>query len=297
MAPKNFKLRAFKVENHRIDSSESNVMDLLGEHLSETVANDRRMVLNEKDSDQDLICNYNIINQNYIWGSMLRISPSNEVLDIPDSYFAEEKINLQDLETLKDQGQIVYKSHYYFLLTNRYLITTLPGNITISRFQTYINWFLTSLRDELLYEFTPMVIIPPIYQLRALSKIAIQDPIIEVENEEKKFLSLSYLKDLFSDLESFDETKISEIVSAELLLKFKKPSKMTKQDYQGALGAYMKPISDTDNVTFYPKSGSPVKGSEILRVKPVKVERLESNNISENDLTQQMELYLSEIKE
>ncbi len=185
------------------------------------------------------------------------------------------------------------------------MITTLSGNTTVSRFQTYINWFLTSLRSEV-YEFTPMIIDAPIYQLRNLSKIAIKDPIIEEKSEqnneefstynEKKPLSLKYLKGLFSDVMSFDEAMLNEIVSADLVLKFKKPTEMSKQDYQNTLGAYMKPISDVDNVTFYPKKGSPVKGREILRVKPVDIEKLESNNISEKDLMIQMEQFLSELK-
>lgn len=305
MKTKPFKLRAFKIENPNITQTKSDVMDLLKQRLSETVANQRRMLLNQNDKDEDLICNYDDSNSKYIWGSILRISPSDEVLNIPDSLFEEEKIVLQELDNLKDQGSIIYKSHYYFLISNEYMITTLPGNTTVSRFQTYINWFLTNLRNEV-YEFTPMIIDAPIYQLKNLSKISIQDPILEENKDEntedfstyneKKSLSLKYLKSLFSDVISFDEAKLNEIVSADLVLKFKKPAQMTKQDYQNALAAYMKPISDVDNVTFYPKNGSPVKGTEILRVKSVDIEKLESNNISEKGLMIQMEQFLSELK-
>ena len=301
MASKSFKLRAFRVENSVVTQTESNVLNLLEEKLKTTIANDRRMLLNEKDKDEDLICNYVIKTKDYIWGSSLRITPSDEVLNIPDNLFEEEKIDLQELDTIKDQGNIIYKSHFYFLLTNNYLVTTLPGNITISRFQTYINWFLEDLRNGQLFEFTPDVKDSPRYKLSNLKKIRVEDPII-TENEtedtissEKKTLSLSMLKSLFSDVSSYDETALSEIVSAELLLKFKRPYQMSKQDYQAALGAYLKPISDTDNVTFFPKSGPSVKGSEILNIKEVSIEKLESNNISENQLMQEMELFLREL--
>jgi hypothetical protein len=275
---------------------------LLNERLQSTIANDRRMLLNEKVKDEDLICNYLIKPEYYTWGSSLRITPSEEVLNIPDNLFKEQKIELQELDSLKDQGTIIYKSHFYFLMTNEFLIVTLPGNVTISRFKTYINWFLEDLRKTELFEFTPDIKESPIYQLRNLKKISVSDPIIQRNNEEnsieskRKSLSLGVLKGLFSDISSYDETSLSEIVSAELLLKFKKPNQMTKQDYQSALGAYLKPISDTDNITFHPKSGQSVKGTEILNIKEVFIEKLESNNISENQLMQQMELFMRELK-
>lgn len=273
-------------------------MEWLSQKLLNTVANERRMLLNEKDKEEDLICNYDLSNPNYLWGSSLRITPSDEVLNIPDNLFNEEKIILQELDSLNDSGEIIYKSHFYFLLSNEYLITTLPGNITISRFQTYINWFLMDLRNDILFEFTPMIKGSPIYQLRNLKRISVSDLIIEEKSNqsERKTLSLRMLKSLFSDVTSYDETLLSEIVSAELLLKFKKPKQMSKQEYQDALGAYLKPISDTDNITFFPKSGPPVKGKEILNIKEVEIERLESKNISEKHLMQQMELFLSELK-
>lgn len=70
---------------------------------------------------------------------------------------------------------------------------------------------------------------------------------------------------------------------------------MSKQDYQNALGAYLKPISDTENVTFYTKSGQSVQGNDILNIKEVKVEKLESNNISESQLMQEMESFMREL--
>lgn len=250
-------------------------------------------------TEKDLICNYSIHSGKYIWGSSLRITPSDEVLNIPDSLFSQNRIELQELNSLEDQGTIIYKSHFYFLLSNSFLITTLPGNITISRFQTYINWFLENLREQEIFEFTPHVKNSPNYQLRNLNKISVSDPILEKEessSSERKMLSLDMLKNLFSDVSSYDETVLSDIVSAELLIKFKKPKQMNKEEYQNALGAYLKPISDTDNLTFYTKDGQSVNGSEILNVRQVKIEKLESNNISENQLMQEMELFLKELK-
>ncbi len=150
------------------------------------------------------------------------------------------------------------------MMDNKHIVTTLPGNTTINRFQTYINWFIESLRGESIYEFTPLITHQPRLRL--------------------------------ADVKQFKEIEESDIVSAELLLKFKKPSSMDKKDYQRVLGAYMKPISDTDNITFYPKNAKPISGNEILMMKPIKVEKLESGKISVPDLTQKMEEYLLELR-
>lgn len=300
MSTKSFKLRAFKVQNNIVTQKQSEILNLLTSRLENTNAGQRRMALNQTDDDEDLICNYIIKPNDYVWGSSLRITPSENILNIPDTYFGKKKIVLQELESLKNQGKIIYKSHFYFLASSNFLVTTLPGNVTISRFQTYVNWFLSEVRDEEFFEFTPDIKDSPIYQLRSLKRIRILDSIIEGQNDsslksERKKISLETLKSFFSDVNTFDETTLSEIVSAELFLKFKKPKIMTKENYQDALGSYLKPISDTDNVTFYPKKGQVVSGSEILNVKEVNIEKLKSGNINEKNLMQEMELFLREL--
>ncbi len=206
---------------------------------------------------------------------------------------------MSELDDLQDKGKLIYKSHYYFMMDNKHIVTTLPGNTTINRFQTYINWFIESLRGGTIYEFTPLITHQPLLRLADVSKVKIQDPSIEVKEDtqtKSKAISLFLLKNLLIDVKQFKEIEESDIVSAELLLKFKKPSSMDKKDYQRVLGAYMKPISDTDNITFYPKNAKPISGNEILMMKPIEVEKLESGKISVPDLTQKMEEYLLELR-
>lgn len=57
----------------------------------------------------------------------------------------------------------------------------------------------------------------------------------------------------------------------------------------------MNPISDTDDIIFYTKSG-PVTGSEIMWIEPIKVEMTENKRISEKDLKLQMEEFLLKLK-
>ena len=94
-------------------------------------------------------------------------------------------------------------------------------------------------------------------------------------------------------LEMSDEP--NKILSAQLLVKFTKPRKMEEEDYEKLLGAYMKPISDADGVTFKLKNGKKITGSNILRTKNVEIEMIDDVRISEPALIQEMEEFLREL--
>ena len=70
---------------------------------------------------------------------------------------------------------------------------------------------------------------------------------------------------------------------------------MENEDYEKLLGAYMKPISDADGVTFKLKNGKKITGSNILRTKNVEIETIDDVRISEPALIQEMEEFLREL--
>lgn len=298
---KTVKLRAFKVSKNNTIDNNTNLFSLLSKHLTESTAKERRMALNENDpeKEEDLICYYQNSN-NFIFGALLRIRNSENIPEIPDAVFEENVIHLDQLQNLEFASSTHYKNHYYFLISDNHLIVSLRGNITITHFQTYINWLLESVRGNNLFEFTPMVKDTPDIPLKDLKQIKIQDPARkETDNydltETKKF-SIQALTELFKDVISLDEVKLSEVISAELLLKFRRPSSMSKEDYENTFGAALKPVSDLENVTFYPKKGSPITGSEIEEKIEVQVETTASGNISEPELKQAMEKYLRQLQ-
>ena len=72
---------------------------------------------------------------------------------------------------------------------------------------------------------------------------------------------------------------------------------MTTQEYQKILGAYLKPVSDLDNVTFKRKDGkSEVKGRDLLRTQIVDIETTQSGKLVEQQLLQEMSRFLLELK-
>ncbi|SMP09051.1 hypothetical protein [Chryseobacterium profundimaris] len=294
-------LRAFRIENSDISQRTVNVKELLEAKMESTTVDARRMLLNNNDNEEDLICDYELSNH-FVFAAILRIKPRGDVPNIPDNLFNDNRFLISELDELEIDSSLVYKDHYYFFMNNEYLVTNLSRNTNITRLQTYINHLLEDERDGTLYEFTPLIQEAPEYKLKDLEKIKIQDPNINIiedsadgEESQTRSLSLSMLTDLLSSVRDIDSHRLDQVVSAELLLKFKKPRDMSSDDYQRVLGAYMKPISDTENVTFYPKKGSPVKGSDILTTKQVDIDLTQSGKLSEQHLKQEMERFLREL--
>lgn len=302
-------LRAFTIENNNLTKVDSGLLALLSNKLQNSKAKGRRMFLNADDplKEEDLISDYNIKENIHVSGAVLRIMPGIDAVSIPNELFDKEKIVFSDLNSLDAvKTSSIYKDIQYFLLNDSILITCWFGNKTIKSIQTYVNWLLEFERGKNIFEFTPKVIPVPPVQMGGLKGIRMQDSAIYPQSDLKeqstfqkviKGLSKNIIKDLIKTVKDLDETILEEIISAELMIKFKKkPKEMSQDDYDKIIGAYMKPVSDTENVTFFPKKGKPIKGNDILKVKQVEIEMTETNKLSEKQLYQEMEIFIQEIK-
>jgi hypothetical protein len=305
MKTKPIKLRSFRIENNEITQSISGLLATLMDKLEGSKAEIRRMQLNSEDlkKEEDLISDFNFNNQNFLSGVILRICHAEETPNIPDDFLQKEKIPIDKLEKIELSSSIIYKEHYYFLLNNEFLITNLQSNIPIKRLQVYLNWLLEKERGKVLYEFTPLISKNIETKLSDISKIVVKDNTVNfTESETKKetghkkfFIPLNVLRELINDTKSLNQIIENNIVSAELLIKFSKPRKMTSQDYKKIMGAYLKPISDLDDVSFSTRRNGIIKGGEVLRIKTVDIELTETKMINEQQLYQEMESYLNEL--
>lgn len=299
---KSIRLRAFRIGNNDLTKTKSDLFEILRKKLIGSKAESRRMQLNLEDikREEDLISDFNE-SKNFISGVVLRITHSEDVPNIPDDFLQYEKITLNELERIESGTSIIYKEHYYFLVNDEYLITNLQSNLPIKRFQVYINWFLEEERDGKIFEITPIIIPQSETKLSEIKKIIVKDSSVNTTKDQqsagnKKFiLPLRILKDLVSDVKSLDEIIENNIISAELFIKFTKPRKMSEDEYQKLMGAYMKPISETDDVSFATKKNGIIKGSEILKTKVVDIELTETKKINEPHLFLEMEKFLSEL--
>lgn len=319
--PKKVRMRAFRVENNDLSKSSSPAKSLLLSKLdgSESVK-ERCMILSQEDSkkEQDLISFHQTSEKSKsVFCTMIRVSPSNDVEQIPNELFDKKFFTMDEFKDSGIESSVVCKGHFYFCINDNYLITNLPLTKTISSLQTYICW-LTS--NELI-EFTPMIDKKNQTQLKDLDFIKVKDPgqptkeketdeesdhstaqpPVISEEKSKAFKLPSMLMDIIkktlSDTSSFSDLINNKIVSAELLIKFKKPRKMTDEEYAKILGATLKPVSDLDNITFKRKDGkSEVKGKDLLKTKTVDIEVTETGKLVEQMVFQEMSKYLIEIK-
>lgn len=304
---KPIKLRAFRVSNAVIDKKNSGLLNILSETLNGTVAKDRTMLLNVDDEtkEQDLFSDYNYRENTSIAGTVLRIASGNDIPNIPDDYLYKEKITINELDSLDLPSTTIYKNHYYFLLNDSFLITNLTGNTTIKRFEVYVNWFLENVRKDQIFEFSPCTKTIPKTKLSDLKSIAFKNNVVGPtfnENKESDFmksklskLSGDFMRFFVNDVSKLEKLKEAQIISAELYIKFSKPKKMKREEYENITGALLKPIADSDDVEFTTTNGIKMKGSEMLRTKMVKIEMTENGKISEPHLFLEMEKYLNEV--
>lgn len=305
------KLRAFRFENNLVSEPNSKVMSILFHKLKNTNVQKRRMKLSseEEDKEEDLISYYELRDKIAIMGVILRIAPSDESSTIPDNLFDKNKIEMTELQNIETDAGYIQKNHYYFYLNDKYVITNLRSNLTISSFQTYLNWLLKEERQKKLYEISPIITLPPETSLSELKSLSFMDtsihgsakadtPITKGTGSVKaqiKKTAFEALKDLFVDTKSFEEIKNSQILTAEILIKFVKPKNMTKEEFSKFMAATLKPVSECDNVILKTKNNRTLKGSEIQKIKTVEVELTNSGNLSEPDLWQKMEKFVDEL--
>ncbi|CDG97720.1 conserved hypothetical protein [Xenorhabdus bovienii str. puntauvense] len=316
--PRPIRLRAFKIKNTDITRPHSEVKDLLLTKLNNTAtAKDRCMLLSPEDSkkEQDLISCYQTSEQtNAVFCTMLRIAPSSDIEQIPDDLLERRNFTMEELEGVGIESAVICKDHYYFAISDDFLVTNLALNKTIPSLQTYIGWFI----NNELVEFTPMIDVNNQTKLKDLKAIIVRDPsplpstnsntatnnrsqtTQLAESSTKIKLTeavMAYLSSVMSNTSSFAQIQDGQLISAELLIKFKKPRKMTQEEYANILGAYLKPVSDLDNISFKRADGkTEVKGKDLLRIKPVDIEVTETGKLVEQQVFQEMSKFLVELK-
>ena len=322
---KSIKLTAYVIDNDEIGKKYSSLYDNLVVKLSQNQdADARRMKLNEKSSEEDLLSDF-AVRSNSVYGVMWRIVPSNELPKIPSDFFKQTTISRDALNEKKkeeDQSEnkqekdnavkeLACKSTHYFVLNQHYLVSDLPLS-RIKSLQVYLNWLLTPYKtDDVIYSFTPKVKSTGNIYLRDIKSIVIGDnttlnvvPKKEQEDESQnnrdvamKVLQVAQdkLMSMLSEDKYLKDIVDKNIVQAQLVLKIRKPKKKEETDYENILGTTMKPIADTDGITFQLKNGKLVKGSTIMVTKDVDVELTSDGLISEKALMFELLAFLREL--
>ena len=294
---KSITFRYFEVDYSGLTASTSLVGRLINKLSS--AASDRMMPLNKVESDKsDLISDFeNVGKGKMIAGTCLRIVNSKDVPIITEDMLKQNQFKVSSINPHAKDKEKTCLDYFYFCLSDDKLIVTLDARSGISRFETYINWILSTKDSGESINFTPTV---DEEQITAsdIKKITIDNAFnLEVGEkvEEKpgfkaKLYSLSddVLKTLFSDTDSFKELMDANICSANLIIKFSKPKSMDEEEYKRkTAGTILKHLDNPDGIRFQ-ANGKKIKGSQILKTEVVEVDCDENGVVSEQAVYQQM---------
>ena len=279
---KTITLRFFDVEyTSGLTSTDTLVSRVLSRLSSQ--ASQRLMDVNKQESNkQDLISDFlNVKSGKMVAGTSIRITKSKDVPIITEAMLKQNQFKVSSINKNAKDDEKTCLDYFYFCLSDNKLIVTLDARSGISRFETYLNWLLSTTETGENINITPTVDEDNI-SVSDLKKITIGNSYNissgdigdNGEGIKSKMINLAgdVIKSLFSDTESFADLMDAKICSANLVIKFSKPRGMKEEEYKKkTAGAILKPLEDPDSVRFQTK-GKKLLGSQILKVEQIEVE-------------------------
>lgn len=307
----NMNLRAFFIHNPELDKTSSDLFQKLKETLKNSkCANERRMELNSDDpsNEEDLLSYFSDSTTSSAsqFCTMLRLAPGKDVQHISNTLFNKSKFSISDLDNTELDAAAIHKSHYYFSISENFLVTNLPGNTTILRLQTYLNWLTNGL-----YQINPVVEPSKVQQLSDIRNITVTDPISgshhvasqarEAETKKSVFNLAAYalesVRKMLNETSNLSDHDLSQMISARLIIEFARPKKADSEEMKKAYSALLKPVADLDHLSIRTRDNKTItKGSDILRKKSVKIDLTEGGRTNEQTVQQEMIRFLLELE-
>lgn len=294
-------LRAFYINSSDFIKSEAELCIKLKDKLdSRDKVDSRRMSLGNTTKDQDVLAYYEYLNEksNLIFGSIIRIALGNNVTHITDTLLNSNFFSLSDLQSDQLATSAIYKSHYYFFISEKFVITNLASNVTISRLQTYLRWLV----DDF-YELNPVIDQNQVRRVADIKKITMQDPIHHYKKDESdsqfllKRIGTQALRKIFSETKNINDLELQSIISAKLVLEIDKPDKSNSATMQKFYSACLKPVSDLENILLTTRDNQNiVTGKDLLKNKIVQIDMDEQGNLNEKNLSQEMHQFILELE-
>lgn len=301
MSTKAVKLRAFSInQTSELSTEDRSLISLLRQVFTpDSIVQDRRMQLNEVEDEEDVLPFFRWnTDKSFVFGMVMRVLKNDITQGIPSDLYDRESFSISDIDGA--EGIDTCKSFYYIALNENFLVTNLPGNFPINRVETYINYLVREQRRGI-YNFVPVMTVPEGLPLSQIRKIVVGENIslnasTEGIGSSIKTLSKEAIAHLLGENPNITELTERDIIRADLVLKFrKKPSDMSKEDYERLLGQMTHPLSDDTGICIVTKQNKKISGSEIRREKRVTVDTTETGRFNEVNLMQEMELFITEL--
>ena len=299
-------LRFFDVNLSAGLTSSASLVKRVKAKLTSTVS-ERMMPVNKNSSDKfDLISNYLIIdNGKAIAGTCLRIANSKAVPVISEALLSRKQFTLNSINENAKDDEKTCLDYFYFCMSDEHLIITLDKRSSVTRFETYINWLLSTSESGEDITFVPVVDENRL-SLADIKKITIGGKYNIPVNKEETAVERTFaskvigitdtvLKSLLSDTSDLAELMASDICSADLVIKFSKPRSMSREEYlRKTAGAILKPLEDPDGIRFA-TNGKKISGSQALKSEEVEVDCDTNGALSEQNVYQTMFRKLKEL--
>lgn len=270
MERKKVTYRVFTIQNASLSHDALDLKDELRTGLAKSKIEHRLIPVNEDDdSINDLLSSFapatDAADSGYFYGVMMRLKPAKEIKALPDDYMKLPELSEAQLKEIQEvAGKIVCSGIFHFLIMGTFLITDLPQIQTIFGFEKYINRFL----GDAQYSFRPYLHHKDL-RLNDISRVVFKETFASIQQNDGNPVSIQQpVKKLFRyispEVKGLNKIFESNIVSANMILSFEKPRKMSQQDYNKQLSAILAPVQNLENVYFTLHSGMKIQGSDLV---------------------------------
>lgn len=231
-------LYAYSIENDKLSKSHT---DFTIKFIKKLEAAEKLKVrcyeVNHETQESDLLVSSSVIGGNKLYGVLVRIKPTKDILSFPADFLEKESINISDLMGKKEGGEkMSCKDIDYFMVDNEHLVTMIPTT-RIARFKTYANFVLTLERGDTLYNFTAMIEAPKNIKLQDLTQIIFsgnsKSMAIEDKAEPLGTKIINMAKDKLTSLVNDSDIQFlidKNVLTANLVIKFNTRSKQYNSD-------------------------------------------------------------------
>lgn len=297
MANKNVKLRIFEVadNNEAVSVKANSIIKQFKEIIdSKELVKDRIVPLD--DNEFDTLSSFEWVDNNKaIFGVIMRIEKGNNLSEITEDLYKEKSFSVDKISSSESVDRC--KDYYYFLLTNKYLVSNIRTTYPVSRITNYLNAIMGS--D---YKFKDIITSPPNINISDIKKIEINDMLdVDLEGKETKLIDISYISDslkhMFSQIDTFEKLKEYNLLSLKLLVTLgNKPKNMAEEDYKNILSGFISPIKEDSNISILTKNNVRIENIDLKLTKAVQINTGSNKKIDEKQLQIEMSNFVKEQK-
>lgn len=306
---KEVKMRAYRIvtANDTVTKKDATLLDILPSDMKATNLEERLMVLSEIDkfSEKDTLAYLKEVGKGVYFGMMVRLRPTIQDGVLEEKKLKNESIELSDFITKELDGikGLSYKEHYYFALSNKYIIVSFSSSPR--KLFTYLNWLIRNSSD-LLFDYRS-VMKKKLSKDTKISKLEYKPKYATkgqattssatntVYRRRLDQMTFEMVKGLFSNTEGLDEALAEGGIDATLVISFNRAT-LKKENRDNLLQLEVDHLDNPEDF-FVDTSDGRFSLAEMPYTDVQKIEVTEQGFLSEPALIQRMKIIMSDLHE